>query len=151
MGTIHRDLKAANILIQNDGTVKLADLGASKSLSETTDHASTFIGSPYWIAPEVIKGEPYNGKADLWSLGITMIELCLGKPPFSNLVPVKAVTKIVTSPSPVLGEEYSEDFNDFVNLCLQKDPACRPTVAQLLSHVFITEAEDVSQLAILLQ
>ena len=119
---IHRDIKGANILIQEDGQPKLADLGAIGQLTHTSPQTGTMIGSPYWMAPEVITTNMHDKSADIWSLGITCIEMTQGKPPNHKLPAMKAILKIANSPPPKLEGEYSDSFKDFVSQCLQKDP-----------------------------
>lgn len=91
-GQIHRDIKAANVLIKTDGTVKLADFGASRTLTNTMTKCNTFVGSPYWMAPEVMLQKDYDHQVDVWSLGITVYELVVGKPPLANVNPMSALT-----------------------------------------------------------
>lgn len=120
-GRIHRDLKSANVLVQDSGQVKLADLGAAGQLTHTSPMAQTFVGSPYWMAPEVIRGN-YDASADIWSLGILCIEMATGKPPLHNLPAVQVVMKIPMNDPPLLEGYFSDDFKDFVATCLKKDP-----------------------------
>ncbi|KAL8562589.1 hypothetical protein ACOMHN_045853 [Nucella lapillus] len=145
MEKIHRDIKAGNILLTEDGTVKLADFG-SASLSCP---ANSFVGTPYWMAPEVIlamdEGQ-YDGKADIWSLGITCIELAERKPPLFNMNAMSALYHIAQNDSPSLSHgEWSDEFHNFINVCLQKSPADRPTGSDCLSHPFVrkTRRPDV--------
>jgi serine/threonine-protein kinase 24/25/MST4 len=119
---IHRDIKAANILIQDSGHVKLADLGASGVVTNTTPQTGTLAGSPYWMAPEVMSGS-YDGSADIWSLGITCIEMATGNPPLNNLSALAVVMAITRNPAPQLQGNFSSSFKDFVSKCLRKNPA----------------------------
>lgn len=138
LGRIHRDVKAGNILLTENGTVKLADFGSASMICP----ANSFVGTPYWMAPEVIlamdEGQ-YDGKVDVWSLGITCIELGERKPPYFNMNAMSALYHIAQNDSPVLGGgEWSDVFRHFVNSCLQKNPVDRPTAVNLLQHPFMT-------------
>jgi len=147
-GKIHRDIKGANILIATDGKVKLADFGASRTLSQTNAHkAATFIGSPYWMAPEIVQNKKYDGKVDIWSLGCTCIEMATQHPPHYTLPGDKAIYKIMTSEPPKLPPGFSKEFNEFVNKCLIKDTVLRYDLDQLLKLPFIVNAPGVEVLA----
>jgi serine/threonine kinase 3 len=141
---IHRDLKAANILVNTQGDCKLADFGVSAEMKNTLARRNTAIGTPHWMAPEVINSNmKYNTKADVWSLGITAYELACGEPPHSNVNQMRAIFLIPTAPAPQLPhpERWSRKFKDFLNLCLQKNPDLRPDASTLLrEHPFITQA-----------
>jgi len=146
-GKIHRDIKAANILLSLNGQVKLADFGASAQLTDTMTKCSTFIGSPYWMAPEIMLQNRYDSKADVWSLGITCLEMLNGSVPLQEIPPVRAIRVIPKNPEPRIPPEiYSKDLTDFVNACLTKDPNKRPTVNELLRHPFILNAGPISLL-----
>eukprot|EP01118_Nematostelium_gracile_P006090 TRINITY_DN1947_c0_g1_i1.p1 TRINITY_DN1947_c0_g1~~TRINITY_DN1947_c0_g1_i1.p1 ORF type:complete len:436 (-),score=149.68 TRINITY_DN1947_c0_g1_i1:71-1378(-) len=140
---IHRDIKAGNILLNNKGEGKLADFGVSGQLSDTMAKRQTVIGTPFWMAPEVIQEVGYDVRADLWSLGITAIEMAEGKPPYSNIHPMRAIFMIPSRPPPKLTEpeKWSNELNDFVSSCLTKNPEQRPGATELLKHTLIGKAK----------
>ncbi|XP_038868927.1 serine/threonine-protein kinase TAO3-like [Salvelinus namaycush] len=134
---IHRDVKAGNILLTEPGLVKLADFGSASIASP----ANSFVGTPYWMAPEVIlamdEGQ-YEGKIDIWSLGITCIELAERKPPLFNMNAMSALYHIAQNDSPTLqSNEWSDPFRSFVDCCLLKIPQDRPSSGELLRHDFV--------------
>eukprot|EP00808_Paulinella_micropora_P013909 g42648.t1 len=140
---IHRDIKAANILLTLQGETKLADFGVSCMLSREDERRNTMIGTPYWMAPEVLQSnQTYDAKVDVWSLGITALELAKGAPPLSNIHPMRALFKIPQLPPPELPdpENWSKEFVDFLSLCLRKDQNVRPSAAQLLDHPWVKSA-----------
>ncbi|XP_056207013.1 STE20-like serine/threonine-protein kinase isoform X1 [Falco biarmicus] len=142
---IHRDLKAGNILFTLDGDIKLADFGVSAKNTRTIQRRDSFIGTPYWMAPEVVmcetsKDRPYDYKADIWSLGITLIEMAQIEPPHHELNPMRVLLKIAKSDPPTLAQpsKWSSDFKDFLKKCLEKNVDARWSAYQLLQHPFVT-------------
>ena len=140
---IHRDVKAGNILLDQRGFAKLADFGVSAQLNHSLAYKETVIGTPFWMSPEVLNNSKYNYKADIWSLGITAIELAEGEPPYANLHPFRAMHAIKSRPPPSLSEKnkWTPDFVNFVESCLRVNPDERPTSSQLLQHPFIKKYE----------
>jgi len=142
-GIIHRDIKAANVLITLNGHVKLCDFGvaAQNAIGTAKTKRMTIVGTPYWMAPEVItEGRSYDWKADIWSLGITFYEVIVGKPPYAEHEAMRALMLITNSRPPRLeGPKYSPLVKDLIALCLDEDPDARPSANQLLKHKFITQ------------
>jgi hypothetical protein len=165
---IHRDIKAGNLLLTLDGKLKLgliililADFGVSAKLSQAGGRARTFIGTPYWMAPEVIVCDPdnprganqsYDDKSDIWSIGITTIEIAEKNPPLSDIHPMQALTMIAkTDMGFSKPKSFSKELVDFVNCCLIKDPRKRPSAQELLDHDFMRKASALPRQAVLKQ
>uniref|UniRef100_A0A8C6SZC0 non-specific serine/threonine protein kinase n=1 Tax=Neogobius melanostomus TaxID=47308 RepID=A0A8C6SZC0_9GOBI len=147
---IHRDLKAGNILFSMDGQVKwVPDFGVSAKNTKTLQRRDSFIGTPYWMAPEVVmcetsKDRPYDFKADIWSLGVTLIELAQVEPPNHEMNPMRVLLKIAKADPPTLMQpsRWSPEFSNFLRRCLDKNVDNRWTAAQLLQHPFVSSVVD---------
>jgi serine/threonine protein kinase len=148
---IHRDLKCGNLLITTEGVVKVSDFGVSKKFGRDTvtvqdkikmneNTTQTAIGSPYWMAPEVVTHSGYGRKADIWSLGCCIIEMATAKTPWDGMSPMAACFQIGEGNSlPATPTTLSENARDFLSLCLQRDPTKRPTAEELLSHKWVAD------------
>ncbi|KAL0701244.1 hypothetical protein Bca4012_057366 [Brassica carinata] len=145
---VHRDIKGGNILLTEQGEVKLGDFGVAAQLTRTMSKRNTFIGTPHWMAPEVIQENCYDGKVDVWAFGVSAIEMAEGLPPRSAVHPMRVVTlshlafvlfMISIEPAPMLEdkEKWSLVFHDFVAKCLTKEPRLRPTADEMLKHKFV--------------
>ncbi|CDW55295.1 serine:threonine protein kinase 3 [Trichuris trichiura] len=145
---IHRDVKAGNILLNTEARAKLADFGVAGQLTDTMAKRNTVIGTPFWMAPEVIQEIGYDCKADIWSLGITALEMAEGKPPYAEIHPMRAIFMIPTKPPPSFRNpnDWSAEFIDFVSVCLVKNPDDRPTAEELMEHVFVANVCNSSAL-----
>ncbi|XP_050237052.1 serine/threonine-protein kinase 1 [Mercurialis annua] len=140
---VHRDIKGGNILLTEQGEVKLGDFGVAAQLTRTMSKRNTFIGTPHWMAPEVIQESRYDGKVDVWALGVSAIEMAEGLPPRSTVHPMRVLFMISIEPAPMLEdkEKWSLVFHDFVAKCLTKEPRSRPTASEMLKHKFIEKCK----------
>ncbi|KAH7439182.1 hypothetical protein KP509_04G048600 [Ceratopteris richardii] len=137
---MHRDIKCANILVDVNGKIKLADFGLAKQISQL-DELKSCKGSAYWMAPEVVNPkQTYSLSADIWSLGCTVLEMATRRPPYGDLEWHRALWKVGHGEGPPIPEDVPEDAKDFINRCLETNPLKRPTAAQLLEHPFVKYA-----------
>lgn len=141
---IHRDIKAGNILLNTEGHAKLADFGVAGQLTDTMAKRNTVIGTPFWMAPEVIQEIGYDCVADIWSLGITALEMAEGKAPYAEIHPMRAIFMIPTKPPPSFSQpdKWCPGFIDFVSRCLVKNPDSRATASELLQHEYIKNSSS---------
>jgi len=139
---IHRDIKSDNILLGEHGEIKIADFGYAAQLTKQKTKRQTIVGTPYWMAPELIRGQEYGTKVDIWSLGIMIMEMAEGDPPYMEFPPLRALFLITTKGIPDLKEpsRWSPTFREFVGLCLEKDAEKRPSADELLAHPFMKQA-----------
>jgi len=136
---IHRDIKSDNILLSSDGKIKLADFGYAAQLTHKRVKRNTVVGTPYWMAPELIRGHDYGTKVDIWSLGIMLIEMAEGEPPYMEYPPLRALFLITTKGIPPVKNQHkwSRDFHDFFAKCLDVNVQTRPEAVDLLKHPFL--------------
>ncbi|KAG7201550.1 hypothetical protein KM043_004299 [Ampulex compressa] len=147
---IHRDVRGNNILLTKEGEVRLVDFGLSRTVQGELGKRRTCIGSPCWMAPEVVTSKAggsdsgYGSRADVWAIGITAIELADGRAPFQDMHPTRALFQIVRNPPPTLYRpaNWSQNFNDFISECLEKDPENRPFMAEIIEHPFLSELHE---------
>ena len=143
---VHRDIKPGNVLLGQDGTIKIGDFGITASLMEQGKKRARFtvIGTPCYMAPEILEEKGYTEKADIWSLGITAIELATGVNPYNNLPPLRVTLQILNAPPPRLpmNSGFSKEFQNFIRICLDHTTENRPSAKDLLNHPFIAKAKD---------
>nr|XP_012228924.1 PREDICTED: neither inactivation nor afterpotential protein C isoform X1 [Linepithema humile]XP_012228934.1 PREDICTED: neither inactivation nor afterpotential protein C isoform X1 [Linepithema humile] len=147
---IHRDIRGNNIVLTKEGEVKLVDFGLSRTVKNELEKRHTCIGSPSWMAPEVASSKGsgtdggYGSRVDVWAIGITAIELADGKAPFEDMHPTRALFQIVRNPPPTLYRpaNWSQNLNDFISECLEKNPENRPYVMEIIEHPFLSELPE---------
>ncbi|KAI8984038.1 kinase-like domain-containing protein, partial [Mycotypha africana] len=145
LNRIHRDIRSDNILLNMRGEIKLADFGHCAQLLKSNPERNSIVGTPYWMAPEVIKGLSYNAKVDIWSLGVVLMEMAEGDPPYVDHPPLRALFLIVSNGLPALKhpERWSDHFKDFLRLCTLEDQNERPDASTLLKHPFVVSKNSV--------
>ncbi|KAF7722216.1 p21 protein (Cdc42 Rac)-activated kinase [Apophysomyces ossiformis] len=150
---IHRDIRSDNVLLNRHGEVKLADFGYCAQLTEQQPKRTSVVGTPYWMSPEVIKGEGYDTKADIWGLGALMIEMAQGEPPYVEHPPLRALFLIASNGMPSLREphKWSEDFKDFIRQCTRMNPLDRPDAETLSKHAFLSSAGTTEEMIELIE
>ncbi|KAJ1470415.1 serine/threonine-protein kinase ste20 [Baffinella frigidus] len=149
MGRLHRDIKSDNILVNTRGEVKIADFGFCVQLTQEKDMRQSMVGTPYWMAPELVRGLKYDQKVDIWSLGIMIIEMAEWEPPYLREQPLRALYLIATKGTPKLKKEaeFTAPFLDFYKRSLAVDPKARASAADLLAHPYLTKACSEADMA----